>query len=311
MMIVSPLLASAREFVRAWSAFWFAPSSPRNLGVMRILIGAIAAIHFAAFLSWVPNWLTQDGWYDRPSSLYFIGDGIPGTGSRYRWSILYYWDTAFAATLLCLVGLASSLLTSAGILSRLAPLISWLCFAMISHRAPWLVMPSELLISAFMLYMVVDQARTSWSFRPAVSDGTERGTTTLVARMIQVHFVIWLWFMLVNMLQYTHWLNGTALTMLRELQPNSGLFGSLTDSMSQWLTHGVILLVIISIMAFSNGRLRIAGFVAMILYGFLQYTIVSDWLYALTLITMGSCFLLTPQSEDSTRSKPVAQGNYS
>jgi len=238
--MIRELLASILSLPAAWDRFWFTPRGTGSIARVRIAIGVLAAIQFLSFLTWVPQWLSGDGWYNLETGLYMIGDGIPDMGSQYRWSFLYRAVQPGAAMTVCILGLLASIATTCGMGSRWAPLLAWGCMLTIHQRAPWLSLPGEFLIAAGLLYCGIDTGRTAWSIKPGWEDGACRVSANVALRCIQVHFLMWLLFSITSMLQYAVWWNGTAVPLLTEQIAN--WFGPLdrTGGFGQFLTHAMV-----------------------------------------------------------------------
>ena len=192
-------------------ANWFIPLSPKTISQIRILCGLIAAIHFVLLLASGPTWLGPQGWLNVESGRFLIGESVPGTGSFYRWSILFWYPEAIPWV--ASAGLLASLATIAGLGSRVSTLIVWFCLGTFHHRAPLLTLLHEPLLVAMFAYLTIDRGRNSWS-RPGFSSGTDRVTANLATRLIFCHLWIWIAFSLASMLATPLWWNGEAGTLL-------------------------------------------------------------------------------------------------
>jgi hypothetical protein len=226
-----------RGLVQGWNAYWFTPRSSKINGWVRIALGMVMTVQFVLHFGWVPNWLTSDGWLDRSVGLYLIGDGMEGTGSDYRWSLLYGWGNAAVAWAICLVGLLSSLGMVVGIGGRWIVLCVWGCVMMIHQRAPWLTLPAETLQSAALLYLAIAPGvgmRLGTKGVKAANHENEQGKSVLAnvgLRCLQVHWILWLFLSTANMLQQEAWWTGQAVGVLSE--QGAGLLG-LVPRESQW-----------------------------------------------------------------------------
>lgn len=226
-----------RSLVQGWNAYWFTPRSSKINRWVRIALGMVMTVQFVLHLGWVPSWLTSSGWLDKSTGLYLVGDGMEGTGSDYRWSLLYGWGNAAVAWAICLVGLLSSLAMVLGIGGRWIVLMVWGCVMMIHHRAPWLTLPAETLQSAALLYLAIAPGVGMWLGAKGVKAAKnehEQGASLLAniaLRCLQTHWILWLVLSTANMLQQEVWWTGQAVGVLSE--QGAGLLGFVPRA-SEW-----------------------------------------------------------------------------
>jgi hypothetical protein len=220
-----------------------------------------------------------------------IGDGLPDTGSQYRWSPLFRATQPMAALAVCIVGFVASIATCLGIGARFAPFVAWLSLMTIHQRAPWLSMPGELLIAAGLFYLIIDTGRTVWSAVPARDDGVSRVTANLALRSVQVHFLLWLMFSMASMLQYNAWWNGTAVSLMSE--QIQGLSGPIprTSPWGQMLTHGMMFLQGVALLTLPRPTTVGIGVIAAILFALCVAIFAGDWMYALAILAMVVSFV--------------------
>ncbi|MEQ1825263.1 MAG: hypothetical protein ABL921_04930 [Pirellula sp.] len=276
--MMSRLLANMDD----WNQFWFSARAPGAIAMVRMLIGAIAAIQFAMYLFAGANWLGANGWFDQDAGLYFVGNDVQGTGSQYRWSILY--AVPGLVPVVAIVGLIGSLATLLGLGSRLAPLVAWIALTQFHHRAPFLVSTHEPLLGATLAYLLVDTGRLNWTLRPGICSGSSRISANISLQLIRTHFWIWVGFSLSSMLANSSWWNGEACWLL--IQSGHGWI-PLSDGW-QWVahlfTHGVIGSQFGILVATTHPQLRWLG--RWFLYFFLMCIVLflGDWLYAAVLL---------------------------
>jgi len=296
-MMIRSIGPSLQRLPVAWDAFWFTPEAASNIGITRVAIACVAILQFMTFLFWVPEWLSGDGWFDLETGRFFIGEGLPDTGSQYRWSLLFRWTTPWVATGVCIVGLLASIATALGWCARIAPLLAWACFMTIHHRAPWLTMPAEMLLAAGLIYLVIDPGRLAWSFVPRRHDPDRRATVRLARRCIQVHLVLWLLLGTASMLQQNVWWNGSAISILAEQGHSiwktidrSGWFG-------QSVTLAMVALPIAAVFGWTHSSTKPLGFLAILCYAIGVILFAGDGCYALALLAMSTSLLPCSQIE--------------
>lgn len=289
-------MQSFYQLPQIWDRFWFHVAATRRASVYRVALCAIAVLHFISFLTWVPQWLSGDGWFDLETGRYLIGEGLSDTGSQYRWSPLFVATQPIAGYAVCALGMLASLAGVFGIGSRLPPLIAWVCMLTIHHRAPWLSMPGEILLTAGLFYLIIDTGRTAWSLRPGFDDATERISANLVLRCGQTHLLIWLFFSAVSMYQYNVWWNGNAVSLLSQ-QINSWL-GEIpgTSYFGQFCTMAIPILQLAAVFFLTRRNSLAIGWVCLALFAASVVLLAGDWLYGLVLMAMGTAFLHAPDS---------------
>jgi hypothetical protein len=202
-------MSSTRQLgLRKWMDFWFLPRDPHSLSTVRVGAGLVAILHFVALLMEGQDWLGPMGWLDVDSSRYLIGDDVDGTGSRYRWSLLYRYPEC--VNWVVGLGIFASAAAVAGIGSRIAPLTVWFCLCTFHHRAPLVTLVYEPLLVATMAYLTIDTGRTAWTLRPGFTSGKERVSVNIAVQLLFCHLLIWIAFSLSSMLANPVWWNGEA-----------------------------------------------------------------------------------------------------
>lgn len=296
-MIAKELSQSFFEFPKAFDRFWFRAAPTRRASVFRVAVCATAAIHFLSFLTWVPLWLCGDGWFDLETGRYLIGVGLADTGSQYRWSPLFVATQPAAGYVVCIFGLLASIAAVLGLGARLAPLVAWLCLLTIHHRAPWLSMPGEILLTAGLFYLLIDTGRTAWTLRPGFDDSTQRISANLAVRCGQTHLLMWLIFSAISMFQYNVWWNGSAISVLS--QQVIGWLGEVPveSHFGQFCTTAIPSLLIAGAFFLPQRGTLFLGRLCLATFAISVVLLTGDWLYGLTLIAMSTVFI---SESDST-----------
>ena len=135
---------------------WFVAGSPKKTSLIRIICGFIAAIHFLLSFANGTHWFGPYGWLNVEAGRFLIGDSVPGTGSFYRWSLLFWYPQS--SSWVAGAGLLASLAAIAGMGSRAATLTVWFCLGTFQNRAPLLSLLHEPLLVAMFAYLTIDPA---------------------------------------------------------------------------------------------------------------------------------------------------------
>jgi hypothetical protein len=271
-----------KQLPETWNEFWFSPVTLGTMDRVRQLFGLTIAFQFVSYLFWVPQWLSGDGWLGSQAGRYLIGQGMPDTGSQYRWSILYWLTSPMAGQAVCVIGFLASVLMFLGIGHRSAPILAWACMMMVHHRAPWLTMPSELLMSAALFYLAIEPG-ASLLLKRSHKESADRCSVlaNIALRCLQIHWVLWVGLSLASMLQQPVWWNGEALGLLSE--QGSGWFGKVSRSseLGQCIGLAFLMLHPLSMLCLCNRRFRSLGVLFTILLGMGYILLTGDLLLGL------------------------------
>ena len=271
-----------KQLPETWNEFWFSPVTLGTMDRVRQLFGLTIAFQFVSYLFWVPQWLSGDGWLGSQAGRYLIGQGMPDTGSQYRWSILYWLTSPMAGQAVCVIGFLASVLMFLGIGHRSAPILAWACMMMVHHRAPWLTMPSEVLMSAALFYLAIEPG-ASLLLKRSHKESADRCSVlaNIALRCLQIHWVLWVGLSLASMLQQPVWWNGEALGLLSE--QGSGWFGKVSRSseLGQFMGLAFLMLHALSLVCLCNRRFRSLGVLFTILLGMGYILLTGDLLLGL------------------------------
>jgi hypothetical protein len=249
---------------------------------VRQLFALSIAFQFVSYLLWVPQWLSGDGWLGSQAGRYLIGQGMPDTGSQYRWSILYFLTSPLAGQAVCVIGFLASVLMFLGLGHRIAPILAWACMTMVHHRAPWLTMPSEILMSAGLFYLAIEPGGSLLP-KPSLKGSADRYSVlaNIALRCLQIHWILWVGLSLASMLQQPVWWTGEAIGLLSE--QGSGWLGKITRDagLGQFISLVFLMLHALSLVCLCNQRLRSLGVVFTILLGMGYIFLTGDLLLGL------------------------------
>ena len=278
------MISNWKAATKGWDDHWFIPKAPESLALTRVICGLVATLHFASWALDGSQWFGRNGWLNVDAGRFLIGEDVEGTGSFYRWSILYWFPDSIG--MVAGVGLLASLSLIAGIGSRLSPFIVWLCLCTFQHRAPLLALIYEPLLVAFTAYLTMDPGRLAW-FRPGLASGASRVSVNIVAQLIQCHLWIWIAFSLSSMLSQRVWWNGDACGLLIE-QGRGWL--TLSDGwrwIGQLMTHGIIASQAAVLFCMHSNSSRWLGRWMLTLFIASVLLLLNDWMYASMLVAAG------------------------
>jgi hypothetical protein len=179
----------------AWNRFWFTPSTPHTLCLVRVLTGALALYYVASF---------------GPDVVQFFGPGgiVPvdtvqtwTNGAVTRFSYFDYIQEPASLRAAHYAGLAVVALFAVGFLTRITSIAALVVMISYLHRAPMLVSEAEPVLAMIVLYLCLGPAGAcfsvdAWLRRRKASvtgddlwaSGAPQATTaTIATRLIQIH----------------------------------------------------------------------------------------------------------------------------
>jgi hypothetical protein len=182
--------ASAR-FAAAWNAFWFAPSDPLPLAVMRVGVGLLATYVVGSYGFELLRYFGPNGMLP--------AETIAEVSGTTRFSIL---DFAKDATSLYIVyGVSMAVLTAftLGLWTRATSILSLAAYLTFFHRAPILTGVAEPVVAMMLLYLCLGPCGAVLSVDAVLRRKSQAGDTaarlpsyraTIPLRLIQVHMAL-------------------------------------------------------------------------------------------------------------------------
>ncbi|MFN7290157.1 MAG: hypothetical protein ACK5YR_20795 [Pirellula sp.] len=270
----NPAGSGLRALESIWADFWFSPLNPKMVQMTRTVVGTVSLLLFVSY-SWIGNnWFTDQGWFDSSAGLFLVGNGVADTGAEFRMTPFYQHPNLVIPV--SIVGMVASLALLLGRFASLAALVAFVCLMFFHHRAPLLVTKCEPLVSAFLLYL---------AFVPTSLYRSERGyLATVGIRLMQIHFVIWIWFSLSIMLANEGWWTGESVRRL--LEDRQGIIPSTwgTPFFAECLSSLVIISQVVFLACVARPSWRHFGFWAMLVFTVATLIVMADWMYAMTIL---------------------------
>jgi hypothetical protein len=180
-----------QRFGEGWNRFWFTPSDPFTLGVIRFLTGVVA---LGLYLSYIPDlefWFGPDGILPensilrlRPAPIFSMFDYANSTAMLW----ILFWAGAVAIAVFAV-----------GVLTRVTAVFALLAMLSILHRGPVLARPVDDIVSMVMFYLCIAPAGATVSFdawwnrpkSPPTRDSSAATqlswVPTVATRLMQVH----------------------------------------------------------------------------------------------------------------------------
>jgi hypothetical protein len=226
----------ATEFGRGWNRFWFTPSDPLTLGLLRVATGLLSLYLVAAYSFDLDRYFgstglvslemvqdlekkTRDG--DRQALPSQVREAMP---REYRFSYLDHIHTANGLRIVHACGLATLALFTCGLFTRLTAVASLVVVLSYLHRGPMLTSQVEPILAFVMFYLCLGPAGAAYSLdrrlaarRDGLADSSvcrPSPWATVSLRLIQVHLTLVYAMMAVGKLGGNIWWSGMAMWWL-------------------------------------------------------------------------------------------------
>jgi hypothetical protein len=195
-MSAQPEGRSLRHFfaglVKAWDRFWFRPSDPTTLGLIRILAGLMLLYIHIAYTPDLQSFFGKNAWFDLkladdfrhdfPSAMPYSGwkpdpgkertdeelayrrkwglqQEVPlqdvGARGQYRWSLWYHVTDPTAMMAIHIATLLVMFLFTIGLWTRVTGALSWISMLSYIQRAPTVLFGVDAMMNMGVLYLVI------------------------------------------------------------------------------------------------------------------------------------------------------------
>lgn len=248
MKVFNAIAAYVRQLAsglgEGWNRFWFEPSDPTILGLMRVLVGLLALYFAASYTPDLGRLLAGDGMLPPATVQEFVNG--PGSSGWQRFSYFMYTGNVGAVWAAHVVGLLVLVLFTVGLFSRVTGVLALIVTLAYVHRAPMITGLFEPVLTMLVAYLALAPSGAALSvdrwlgIRRALVDPEERPaprwSATIALRLMQVHLVVIYVAMATAKLWGDTWLDGMAVWWL-SAEPESRIV-DLTQTLGRhpWLT---------------------------------------------------------------------------
>jgi hypothetical protein len=203
----APQTGWLRGWADAWNAFWFTPSDPLPLAVVRICTGAIFTWACAVWLLDVDAFFGTGGWL-APWQVWRMND------QPWQWSWYFAASSPTAIRTLTWITFVSAVLLTVGLATPLAAIVSLLGFISMANRAPLNVFGLDDTLGMLLVGLAVGPAGARLSLDRlfgAAGQGGPSTWATIALRLIQLHLCVVYFFSGCGKMLGASWWEGTAL----------------------------------------------------------------------------------------------------
>lgn len=230
-----------RETVRGWNYFWFNPTDPATLCLIRILAGTMLLYTHAVWTLGLNDFFGPHSWISPQAAATFHREG-------YAWSFFWWIESPTLLWTVHLVGLAIFAMFALGLYSRVVAVLSYLLTVAYVNRVPGALFGLDQINALLAMYLMIGPSGARYSLDRWLARRRAGGQLPEVApsisanisiRLIQLHMCVIYFFAGISKLMGPSWWEGTALW---------GAFANLEyQSLDMlWLVHYPILINILT-----------------------------------------------------------------
>jgi len=216
---VNPIANYFRDLYRGtlagWNRFWFSPTDPATLGLIRILAGAML---FYTHLVWtldLPGFFGRHGWLS-PSAI----ASLPEDG-RLKWSWFYWIDSPGLLWVVHIAALVVFALFTIGLWSRVMSIVAFLATISYINRASLAQFGLDDTNAMLVMYLMVGPSGAAYSVDRWLKRRRAEGQlaieprvgANISIRLLQVHMCVIYLFSGIGKIQGENWWNGNAILM--------------------------------------------------------------------------------------------------
>ncbi len=191
-----------------WNRFWFTPSDPLLLSLLRILAGGLLTWSSVVWLLDAEGFFSSTAW-QAPANVWRLND------QPWHWSWYFSANSATSVRLLAIVTLVASALLTLGLATPLAAIVTLLGFLSAVNRAPLNAFGFDDAIGLVLVPLVIGPAGARLSLDrllwPRFTTQGPSVRATIALRLIQIHLCVLYFFSGTGKLLGASWWEGTAL----------------------------------------------------------------------------------------------------
>jgi hypothetical protein len=240
----------------AWTRFWFTPSDPIVLSLMRILVGLVTMWWYLGFAADLTDWFGQTGMF--PPEMFANARREGAT----KWSILEFATSTASLKFIYALGFVAIVGMIVGVFTRIFTIATLVWGLSFVHASSAMARPVDDILAMLLFYLCIAPAGACFSidacFRArrqgnvGLSEMTPStrlySSATVATRLIQVHLAIIYATMAITQLQWDVWWQGTAVWWMMARSESrmfdfTGLSGMGTAFiyLVNFLTHFIVL----------------------------------------------------------------------
>lgn len=202
------------DVVAGWNRFWFEPTDPATLGMIRICAGAMLLYTHLVWGLDLTTFFGAHGWLS-PSAVSSVQEG------SFTWSYLWWFESSWALWTVHVAALVVFAMLTVGLFTRVVAVLAWLAAMSYVGRATGALFGLDQINVMLAMYLAVGPSGDAFSVDRWLKERRAGGplpvrpswTANLAIRLIQLHMCVIYLFAGMAKLTGMAWWDGTAMWM--------------------------------------------------------------------------------------------------
>ncbi len=203
------------SWIAAWESFWFEPSQPHSLALIRMLGGAMMLYTHLVWTLQLTDFVGPNAWINWHASR-LLNEGIDGR--NFTWSHLWLSDSPAYVWTMHIAALVVFACLTAGLWTRLTSILACLFTISYCHRLVGTMFGLDQVNAMLALYLMVGRSGDVWSIdrwlhvrKHGPAPIVPSTSTTIAIRLIQLHLCVIYLFGGIAKMRGSDWWDGSAM----------------------------------------------------------------------------------------------------
>ena len=195
---------------RSWDQFWFTPTAPHTLALIRILVGMMLFYSHLVWLLDLQAFVGPHSWISTDASRFL-------QEQNYTWTYLWYISSPTALLVTHLIGMAIFIMLALGIFTPITSVLSWFIAICYCHRLEGALFGLDQINVMLVMYLMISPSGDAYSIdrrrrmKQQSSPDTIRSVRANIAmRLMQIHLCIIYLFGGIGKMRGSEWWDGSA-----------------------------------------------------------------------------------------------------
>lgn len=202
-----------RESVRGWNAFWFTPTDPATLCLIRVLAGTMLFYTHAVWTLRLEEFFGANSWISPQAAATFQGNG-------YAWSYFWWIDSSSMLWFAHFAALVVFAMFALGLASRVVAVLAYFLTVAYVNRVPGALFGLDQINALLAMYLMIGPSGARYSLDHWLARRRAGGqlpepapsiSANIAIRLIQLHMCVIYFFAGTSKLMGPTWWEGTAL----------------------------------------------------------------------------------------------------
>lgn len=202
-----------RGIVTGWNRFWFTPTDPATLSLIRVLAGAMLLYTHLVWTIGLDDFFGPSGWLSAEAVRSYQGD------TPFIWSYLWLLESRAALWIAHAAALVVFALLMLGVYTRVVSVLAYLITVAYVNRVPGSLFGLDQINGLLAMYLMLGPSGARYSLdrwfakraTPKLPDVSPSIGANIAIRLIQLHMCVIYFFAGISKLQGPSWWNGSAL----------------------------------------------------------------------------------------------------